>query len=528
MPTAARRALRLMRDLLAIRPTTPDELHRFIERVVGVTVPRVPLLEDSDAPFDYLVHAFFEPAPGDATETPPPRDCVVWAGRGSGKTYLGALATMLDLCFKPGVRVHLLAGSLEQSSRMFEHLTALLTRPTLRPLLVADPTQRGARLVNGSAVRLLSHSHRSIRGARVHKLRCDEVEEMEPRLWEAAQLVTTTGDCGGTHVVGTVEALSTMHRPYGIMSRLVDRQRIRRFRWSALDVIERCPEARPCAACKLWPHCLGRAKHASGFVGVDEMIRRFERTSDDVWAAEMMCQRPAVRDQVFADFDPRPGGRHVLVADVGAGPHDLVAAVQTGRRDHDVAAMHGARLPAATAGDPYDLIAGLDLGLRNPLAMLWATVTVTPGVPVTEQRVVVVDEYCDEGLTLDEHLRRIETRGWPKPAWIGADPAGGQRSSQTGVSDITCLRRRGYHVRATRVTIRPSLEIIRRRFDRGTLRVAAHCSALIRALREYHYAPNRRADETPVKDGPDHLCDALRYLLVNLEFSHAPVQRRDY
>ena len=56
---------------------------------------RTPLIPDHAAPFDYLCHAFFEGArparPGCATSP----DCIVWANRGGGKTYLAAVASLL-------------------------------------------------------------------------------------------------------------------------------------------------------------------------------------------------------------------------------------------------------------------------------------------------------------------------------------------------------------------------------------------------------------------------------------------------
>ncbi len=38
---------------------------------------------------------------------------------------------------------------------------------------------------------------------------------------------------------------------------------------------------------------------------------------------------------------------------------------------------------------------------------------------------------------------------------------------------------------------------------------------------------SEKRDE-PVKDGHDHACDALRYLIVSLELSGAPVTRKNY
>ncbi|HEX8521539.1 MAG TPA: hypothetical protein VF669_04725, partial [Tepidisphaeraceae bacterium] len=72
-------------------PLNDDELHDWIKRKLGLHIPRVSVCAHHDAPFDYVRSAFFEPA----------KDVVVWAPRGGGKTRLGALATLLDLIFKP-------------------------------------------------------------------------------------------------------------------------------------------------------------------------------------------------------------------------------------------------------------------------------------------------------------------------------------------------------------------------------------------------------------------------------------------
>ena len=63
--------------------------------------------------------------------------------------------------------------------------------------------------------------------------------------------------------------------------------------------------------------------------------------------------------------------------------------------------------------------------------------------------------------------------------------------------------------------------------DHGTLTLAPHCRRLIAALRTYHFDARHPTREEPVKDGPDHLCDALRYLVVNLEAA-SPVRVRGW
>ncbi len=133
----------------------------------------------------------------------------------------------------------------------------------------------------------------------------------------------------------------------------------------------------------------------------------------------------------------------------------------------------------------------------------------------------VFDEYVSPGLTLDSHVdaieARIRERGYPWPRWIAADPAGQARNGQTGRSDVALLEARGYLVRCDRSRIAEGINAIRRRLDRRTLRIHPRCERLIAAMRSYHFDPTHPHRTEPVKDGPDHACDALRYLVMSLE-----------
>jgi Terminase RNaseH-like domain len=472
-----------------LEPRTPDELHRFVRVAMGMVVPRVPLISGNSAPFDYLMHAYFE-EPSTQCESAG-KDAVIWANRGGGKTMLGAVATLLDLLFKPGIQIRVLGGSLEQSSKMHEHLVQLLDRPWFHCLLDGEPSQRRVALINGSKAQLLAGSQRSVRGVRVHKLRCDEVEEFDPAVWEAAQMVTRSGNCGGKHVHGTVEALSTMHRPFGLMSKIArahetgESDTFRLFKWSAIDVIERCPMPRPCEGCELWEDCRGLAKQANGFIPVDDLVRQWRRTSRRTWSAEMMCREPEVSDCVYPEFDTAGHVRETV--------------------------------PETDRGV---WIGGMDFGLRSPTVMLWAQVA-PPDAASREHVIHVMDEYIQAGMTFGQHINAIESQaalhGRPRVDWLGVDPAGNQRNSHTGISDVNALRRMGYKVKSQRSSLRDSIERVRRRLDRHTLCIHPRCQRLIEAMRCYHFDTEHTQRQDPVKDGPDHLCDALRYMIVNLE-----------
>jgi len=83
----------------------------------------------------------------------------------------------------------------------------------------------------------------------------------------------------------------------------------------------------------------------------------------------------------------------------------------------------------------------MDFGLRHPFVMLWAQLRDLDGA---RKRIEVIDEYVRSDRTLDEHVEELARRLWPHPAWIGVDPAGRQRSSQTGRSAVAVLQEAGY------------------------------------------------------------------------------------
>src|SRR5690606_33905859 len=142
--------------------------------------------------------------------------------------------------------------------------------------------------------------------------------------------------------------------------------------WTAMDVIERCPQARPCEGCVLWNDCRGTAKRADGFIPVEDLVRQWHRTSETTWSSEMMCRQPEVSDCVYAQFDT---DRHV---------RDVVPETENGR-----------------------WIGGMDFGMRNPTVLLWARLE--PGDAPNDVRVLhVIDEYVRSGKTFEQNMRAIE------------------------------------------------------------------------------------------------------------------------
>lgn len=488
-------------------PPTPLALHQWIRDYTGLAIARTPLIEGHTAPFDYLTHTFFEgrgslmPAPHAVSA---PIDTVVWANRGGGKTLLGALATALDLIFKPEIEIRILAGSLEQSKRMHAHLRRIFheDRPLLHEL-VRKRTETKLTLTNGSSVELLAQSHTSVRGTRVQKLRCDEVDLFSRDIWDAAQLTTRSKLCGTFDVRGGVDCLSTMHNPFGVMHDLVGEARDGHralFHWGVVDVLAACGDAYTCTRCALHDECAGKAKQRTaqdaGHISIRDALDMKRRVALTVWQSEMLCTRARRSDAVLPEFDPATHITHTL--------------------------------PSA---ESLTFIAGMDFGFRAPTVVLWGALD-DRGV------LTIVDERVVNAVVLDEHIHAIvqgrptpSSHVWPRLAWIGVDPAGNATNDHTGESSVLRLRKAGLLVRSRRMGVNESLNLLRARLAPAaggpTLFIHARCRHLIESLERYHYPANRPDDDTPVKgDGFDHAVDALRYMVHNLDAPYKSALRR--
>ena len=290
-------------------------------------------------------------------------DCIVWANRGGGKTQLAAAATLLDCIFKPNCQVRILGGSLEQSKRMYEYLVNFAD--TNFADSVKDRAYVGkCRFKNNSRVEVLTQSARNVRGRHVQKLRCDEVELFDEDILTAAHFVPTSKD----GILASMEIISTMHRPYGLMQKCVTEagaSKMPIFKWCLWEVIQKCVD-RNCSQCPLWSDCAGKAKNAAGYLSIDDAIAQMQRSSRAAWESEMLCLRPSLENSVFADFDP----------DIHVKP-----------------VKYNPNLP---------LYRAIDFGFVNPFVCLW--------IQVDDDGVVrVIDEYIRSRATIDLHANYINS-----------------------------------------------------------------------------------------------------------------------
>ena len=493
-------------------PQTKAKLKDYVNAFLGIAVPDKKICEAHCAPMDYLWHAFSCDSPSSLSSdlchlsSAHNADCIVWANRGGGKTQLAAAATLLDCIFKPNCQVRILGGSLEQSKRMYEYLVGFVDRNFADA--ISDHAYVGkCKFKNKLRVEVLTQSSRNVRGRHVQKLRCDEVELFDENILTAAHFVPNSKD----GILASMEIISTMHRPYGLMQKAVTEAGAANtpvFRWCVWEVIEKCAD-RSCSQCPLWSDCAGKAKNAAGYMKVDDCLAQMQRSSRAAWESEMLCLRPSLENCVFADFDP----------DVHVRPLE-----------------YDPNLP---------LYRAIDFGFINPFVCLWIQVD-GDGI------VRVIDEYIRSRATIDMHAAAITN--WrlaqPPSAVISSsfnqqratsnqqpvitycDPAGAGVNDVNGSSAVRELRKLGINCRYRRSSILEGIELIRRALRDGSgksrLMISPRCGRLIESLRCYHY-PDSTMGELPFKDGLyDHPIDALRYFFVNYAGKSWQVIERRY
>jgi hypothetical protein len=533
------KAAGLYEELRKTRPATKKDLKNYVKVFLGIDVPHKRICTGHSSPMDYLWHTFSadHPQPDirhrveaatrpnqgrdalatnqgrgalatnqgrDAPATNQGRDAlvteaakqtdserkvstnadaIVWANRAGGKTDLAAVATLLDCIFKPGCQVRILGGSGEQSGRMYEYLTGFLNKG-FDKFLAGPALKAKCRFANGSAVEVLTQSATSVRGQHIQKLRCDELELFDEDVFAAAKFTTQSK----ADITAAMELISTMHRPYGLMQKVVvsaPKLGTPIFKWCMWEVIEKCTD-RNCSQCPLWVDCEGKAKAANGYLRIDDCITQMQRASRAGWEAEMLCKKPSLENVVFDEFEPAV---HVKPVDFDA------------------------NLP---------LYRALDFGFVNPFVCLWIQVD-NDGV------VRVIDEYVRSRATIDVHAEAMKSRTPVAEEQVAAtfcDPAGAGVNDITGTSVVRELRALGIVVRSRRSGILEGIELIRRAIRSGdgksSLIISPRCPRLIEAIQCYHYPESGTApNELPLKDGLyDHPIDALRYFFIN--HTHPP------
>lgn len=268
--------------------TEEEDLRIFLEKAFGVRIPDVAVCDGHVSPWSAFCESFFARTP-----------VTVWVGaRGlGGKTFMMGTLSLAEAILL-GASVNVLGGSGEQSARLLETHDVLWSHESApRELLRSAPAAHRTRLKGGAKILALKASQHSARGGHPHRLRMDEVDDME-----LAILLAALGQVGPAPGVASQITLGgTYHNPDGTMRHVLNelaREKgwpVRRWCWR--ESLYTPPEAtRPATATEP-----ARPVQINGWLSDEKLERTRLAVPDSMWAVEYDLQEPSAEGRIFSE-----------------------------------------------------------------------------------------------------------------------------------------------------------------------------------------------------------------------------------
>lgn len=464
-------------------------LWHLIVQHFGLRLPHKAYTEGHGTPFGFVSDAFFHPE----------WDLATWANRSGLKTLSASIIAALEYrYYEVPLSGRVLAGSDAQAHNLYEYWVNWCER-ILRGRVKGQP-QKSQTYVSGGKFEVLTASPKQVRGPKVSRLYCDEIDEIDPPIYDAA-----TGMLDSRHgIIARRVDTSTWHRPAGPMGKLVaeaDKRGIRLYRWNLWDTIERCPEerhgqGRNCEDCPLGTPCLAKAREihldpdwpigiaaeCDGMLHLSDAIKQIRQWGQRQHDAEALCKRPSAEGLVYPEFDRVRHRRETAPADL-----KIYRSIDWG----------------------YDVFVCLWIGEDK------------------DGTSYILDTYRARREGLRVHADFINAHRLQNIVATYCDPAGKSKSDQTGKSNIEQLQEWGikcqYTTAARLRNVKNGIQMVS-----GMLAPASgsprlyyvpndNSNTFLKAMESYH---NRKVNDVWIDEPKDpqeyeHIPDALRYYTVN-------------
>ena len=254
-------------DFSIVKPQSMEHLAVYVATTLDIRLAHPSFCPGHVSPLEFVWNIFSEKD----------HSAVLYAARGTGKTFGLAVVCFLWSVFIPKCGIVALGGSLEQSQKIVTYLQGFWAMPNAPAhMLASDVGGRGYKMMHGGSVTALAASPKSVRGPHPQKLVLDEIDEMDKVIYTAAQ---------GQHmpkfgIKDQVVCSSTLHKPYGLMSEVVDNAHEtghHLYKWCIEEVIE-----------------------PRGFLTRDFADRKRKAVGETMWEIEYLLKRPNPEGSVFS------------------------------------------------------------------------------------------------------------------------------------------------------------------------------------------------------------------------------------
>jgi len=228
---------------------------------------------------------------------------VIWANRGGSKTYIyGGLDTFYKSITKPNYSTKILGGSEGQSQLSYDAMREFVDITNTEKELFKHPglLKQSGNLKNGSKVSILTASPKSVRGPHTISLKLDEVDEIDPIIYEYA-LSIPQSKFGHPSVLGM---FSTNHHVNGQMDLAIARAAKKGhkvYRYCVWECLEACVDFE-CSTCPLASFCPGEhMKEADGYYKIQDFIEKLNTLSWDSIQRDWLCIKTGRGDLVYQE-----------------------------------------------------------------------------------------------------------------------------------------------------------------------------------------------------------------------------------
>lgn len=512
----------ITRCFLEKPPKTDEELHYFIEVVLGVKIPTKAICSDHDAPFSFIADLFFERI----------SKALVMANRSGGKTYdVGALNTCESI-FKAGCGIISIGGSEQQANKQYSYTQEFFNRSELLSSMLVDSLIHKTTLTNKSHFKILASSEKAVHHDHVPKVRMDEVELIDHKIYQGAISIPQSDTVN--KIRQSVLATSTRFKPKGLMQVLVDeaaKRGYKIYKWCYKEISEHCDDVRSgktptkywvnrkkrsiltdsqfqaittdvsdpkkragyiqrtmrnrCINCILASSCQGDLKKGDGYYLIDDLIDKYIEDVS-VWDSQWECRRPYAGELTYDEWDT------------------------------DANVMRVSFLPE------LEVYCGIDFGYNCPFYACWFQIEPLGCVRVFKE----LWERKKLIKWIGPKLKEISSKIGVKVKYYG-DVAGKRTNEISGTSPIGELKKKyGIYVRARKIHIVNRVNVLRARIidaegKPGLVVDSEACPKLVEAFETNHLPSldditGHENDEKPIKDNKEHPLDALGTGLAHL------------
>ena len=255
-------------------PRNDDELYDLVRTLWGVTIPRHKVCMEHNAPFEAFSTAFFAREP----------QVLIHGSRGlAGKSALMSTLGM-TMATVLGSDVNILGGSMSQSTNVLESMQRNWESPSAPKYMLVSENKFEHQLTNRSKIRPLTASQKTVRGPHPARLLLDEIDEMEPMIFQAVlgQPMPQPNWMGVTLPAQTTMA-STWQYPDGVMT-----AQMRRFREENLPIYTWCYK--------------DTANPIDGWLSPEFVEQKRREIPKEMWRVEYELGEPSIGNRAI-DFE---------------------------------------------------------------------------------------------------------------------------------------------------------------------------------------------------------------------------------